>query len=231
MSAAILQRPKSDLSILNVPGCQFTATSLTIAPGLDFDHWQDLGTVLRRTCQGVQFWIGDWIRYGEAQYGEKYAEALLATGQTYKTLANQVYVSGRIDSSLRNETLSFSHHYAVAALTPSRQRKWLQKAEAEGWSYRQLRRAIEHKKHRVSGSLLDKIFERIDDGCYSVEAIMTCLECGKNMFGLEADDIKACVDKLVATGKVEWRPQGGRKEDQPGEMPMICVPKGTPIGR
>jgi hypothetical protein len=23
----------------------------------------------------------------------------------------------------------------------------------------------------------------------------------------------------------------GRKEDQPGEMPMICVPVGTPIGR
>ena len=231
MSAAIIQRPKSDLSILDVPGCQFTATSLTIQPGLAFDDWQDLGVRLRRACQGVQFWLGDWIRYGQASYGDKYSKAVEMTGLKYESLANDVYVASRVDISLRNERLSFNHHYAVAALKPAQQRKWLAKAEQEGWSYRQLRRAIAQKKHRANGSLLEKIYERIDDGCYTVEAIMTCLECGKNMFGLEAEQIKACVDKLVAAGKVEWRPQGGRKEDQPGEMPMICVPVGTPIGR
>lgn len=228
MSAAIIQSPKSNF--FDVPGCQFTATSLTIAPGLEFDHWQDLGTALRRTCQGVQFWIGDWIRYGEAQYGEKYNQAVEATGLKYQSLADDVYVSSRVDVSLRNEKLSFNHHRAVAALRPAQQKKWLAKAEAEELSYRQLRRAIEQKKKRVNGSLLDKIFDRIDDGCYTVEAIMSCLECGKNMFGLEAEEVKACVDKLVAAGKVEWRPQGGRKEDQPGGMPVICVPVGTPIG-
>lgn len=231
MSAAIIPKPQSNHSILDVPGCEFTATSLLIAPGLDFDHWQDLGALLRRTCQGVQFWLGDWIRYGEAEYGEMYTRAIKATGQTYRSLANDKYVASHVDSSLRNERLSFNHHYAVAGLTPAKQRKWLAKAEAERWSYRQLRRAIEQKKHKVNGSLLEKIYERIDDGCYTIEAIMTCLECGKNIFGLEVEEVKACVDKLVAAGKVEWRPQGGRKEDQPGEMPMICVPVGTPAGR
>lgn len=230
MSTAIAERPKSDLSIFDVPGCQFTATSLTIQPGLKFDDWQSLGMVLRRTCQGVQFWIGDWIRYGQTSYGDKYTKAVEMTGLKYESLANDVYVASRVAVSLRNERLSFNHHYAVAALRPAQQKKWLERAESEGWSYRQLRKAIEQKKHRVSGSLLDKIYERIDDGCYTIEAIMTCLECGKNMFGLEAEQIKACIDKLVAAGKVKWVPQGGRKDNQPGEMPMMCVPINNPVG-
>ena len=230
MSAAIAQRPQTERSILDMPGCQFTATSLTIQPGLDFDDWQTLGAMLRRACQGVQFWIGDWIRYGETNYGDKYTEAMAATGLKYKSLANDVYVASKVDISLRNERLSFNHHYAVAALKPAQQRKWLAKAEAEGLSYRQLRKAIEQKKRRVSGSLLEKIYDRIEDGCYTVEAIMTCLECGKNMFGLEADEIKACIDKLVTAGKVKWVPQGGRKDNQPGEMPMMCVPVDNPVG-
>jgi len=43
---------------------------------------------------------------------------------------------------LRNENLTFSHHVAIAPEEPGEQRKWLDRAEKEGWSSRQLRKEI-----------------------------------------------------------------------------------------
>lgn len=234
MSTNLAERSASPLTIFDIPGCKFTPTSLTIKPGLKFDHWERLGEMLKKTAQGVQFWIGDWIRYGESEYGEKYAQGLQTTGQTYQTLADDVYVASRVEISLRNEKLSFNHHRAVAALPPAQQKKWLSRAVTEGWSYRELRREIEKDKRgkdfKLTGTILDKVWERIQDGCYTADAILKCGECGKNIFDLDAEQIKLYMQQLVGAGKAEWRKQGGRKDDQRGDMVDLCVPVGTPFG-
>jgi hypothetical protein len=234
MSANLAPKPQTSFTIFDIPCCQFTATALTIKPGLKFDHWQRLGDMLKKTGQGVQFWIGDWIRYGESEYGEKYSQAIEVTGQNYKSLANEVYVANNVDNSLRNEKLSFNHHYAVASLPPIQQKKWLKRAEEEGWSYRELRREIEKQKResdfKLTGSILEKVWERVQDGCYTAEAILKCGECGKNVFDLDAEQIKLYMQQLVGSGKAEWRKQGGKKDDQRGSMLDLCVPAGTPAG-
>lgn len=35
----------------------------------------------------VQWWVGDWLNFGERKYGEKYAQGMDATGYAYQTVA------------------------------------------------------------------------------------------------------------------------------------------------
>ena len=67
----------------------------------------------------VQWWVGDWINYGEKQYGEAYAQAIEVTGKEYQALADTAWVAGKVEFSLRNENLSFAHHREVASLGPN----------------------------------------------------------------------------------------------------------------
>ncbi len=81
-----------------------------------------------RACQ---WWIGDWINYGDAAYGEKYAQALDETGLDVQTLMNAAWVAGRIPAGLREERLSWTHHREVAALEPEPRQALLERAVAE----------------------------------------------------------------------------------------------------
>lgn len=222
-------------NFLDIPGCEFTRTQLIISDEITFDEWCRLGDILRNVGGAVQFWIGDWIRFGENKWGEMYSQAIETTGLDYQTLMDAVYVARNVEFSLRNENLTWSHHRAVAPVQDrEEQRYWLDKAEDEKLPYRELRRLIDRaqraKDFRLVNTTLDKIWERIENGCYTVEAIQKCNECGKNVFDLEAEEIKLYMQQLVGSGKAEWRKQGGRKEGQKGDMPDLCVPAGMPAG-
>ena len=65
-----------------------TATGYHLPDGLTFDQWAAEGSVLLSMARSCMWWVGDWIRYGERRYGEKYAQAIEATGMTYGTLRN-----------------------------------------------------------------------------------------------------------------------------------------------
>lgn len=226
---------KSDApGLFDIPGCEFTRTELKLTKHLSFEHWERLGTLLRSVEGSIQFWIGDWINFGENKWGEKYSQAVDATGLDYGTLANAVSVAKHVDPSLRNEKLSWSHHVAVAKLEPTDQKMWLEKAEKEGLAYRELRRLVERaervKNFKLTSTILEKVWDRIEDGCYTAEAIAKCGECGNNIFNLELEEIKLYMQQLVGAGKAEWRDQGGKKDDQRGSMPKLCVPVGTPAG-
>lgn len=123
-----------------VKGVRFNPTSLDIPPDLDYDDWRVLGATLLSMHKGIQWWVGDWIRFGEAKYGEKYAQAMDATGISYGVLNNYVWVAEKFpQSSSRNERLTWSHHRVIADLpTPEARQKWLAKAEGEHLSSRDL---------------------------------------------------------------------------------------------
>jgi len=222
------------LTIFDIPGCTFNRTSLIISGSIKYEHWERLGEILRSVEGSIQFWIGDWVRFGETRWGEKYAQAIKTTGLDYQTIADCVSVANRVDFSLRHENLSFSHHRAVAGLEPKPQMEWLDKAEKEQLPYRELRRQIEQaerlEKFHLVNAVLEKIWERIQDGCYTTESIMTCSECRKDIFGLDIEEIRLYLQQLVGSGKAEWRPQGGETDVARGSPTMLCVPVGTPGG-
>ena len=105
-----------------------TPTGLVVTGDPSFNDWDICGAHLQRMEGAVQFWIGDWLNYGEHAYGEKYAHAVNDT-QT-ETWMNYAWVARHVEISTRVENLSWSHHREVAKLheTPDVQRALLEQA-------------------------------------------------------------------------------------------------------
>jgi hypothetical protein len=65
------------------------------------------------------------------------------TGLAYDTLSGYAMVAGRFTIGRRRLNLSFSHHQEVFSLgSDVEQDEWLDKAAQEGWSSKELRKAL-----------------------------------------------------------------------------------------
>jgi len=127
--------------------CNLKRTGLEINKNPSFDVWVTIGESLRSLGGGVLWWIGDWLNYGEKNYGSKYTQVMASTDYDYQTLRDAKWLSSKIELSRRRDNLSWSHHQEVAALEPTEQDKLLSDAEANGWTRNQLRTKIRETKH------------------------------------------------------------------------------------
>lgn len=116
-----------------------TTTSWNLDARLDLRDWLRYGRRLGLLGRSVNWWIGDWLRYGNAAYGERYSRASRVTGYDAQSLMNMVYVASRFEPERRREGLSWSHHAELAALSPAEQEHWLTLAEAQRLSVHSLR--------------------------------------------------------------------------------------------
>jgi hypothetical protein len=130
------------LSLVQVSNCTLTITAAEFEPGLAFTDWQEAGKRLCRVSACVNWWIGDWINYGQAAYGEKYTAALEVTGLDEQTLLNVAYVCRAVNLPTRVDVLSWSHHREVASLVHKQQQHWLALAVEGKWTVSQLRQAM-----------------------------------------------------------------------------------------
>jgi hypothetical protein len=105
-------------------------------------EWLATGRRLGALGRGSQWWIGDWVRYGAARWGEKYAEAARVTGYDVASLRNMAWVASCFDASIRNDKLTWSHHVLLAPLEPEQRRLWLERASEERFSVGDLRLAL-----------------------------------------------------------------------------------------
>lgn len=129
---------------LALPG-KVTATSLTLPKSMAFDDWQRVGEQISRVEHAVMWWMGDWWNYGERKYGELAARAV-DSGYAYDTWAQASRVSRAVEPCLRRQGLTWYIHKEVAALEPQDQVLILSQAEAEGWTVRDVRRAVRRLK-------------------------------------------------------------------------------------
>lgn len=106
---------------------------------LDLDEWVYHGVRLGAIGRGVAWWIGDWVNYGNARFGEKYVRAARITGYDLQSLMNMAYVASRFGISRRRENLSWSHHAEVAPLSEPEQELWLNIAAERRLSVRSFR--------------------------------------------------------------------------------------------
>lgn len=130
-------------------GFKFGKNGLQAVGEPSFDNWQECGEFIKKAEGAVQFWLGDWIKYGEGHYGEMYTQALEDTGYEYKTLVNDKYVASKIESSRRRDNLSFSHHAEVADLPPADQDKMLDIAEKDNLKRGEFRKVVREYKHKL----------------------------------------------------------------------------------
>jgi len=132
---------RAEQSILGTHA-KITPTSLIVTPGTKYEEWVQIGKTLQGISRAIGWWLGDWIRFGEAEYGEKYTQAIDATGLDYGYLNNLVYVCNAIDFSCRHEKLSFTIHAEVASVEPDIRNKLLDTAEKKEWHTREMREAV-----------------------------------------------------------------------------------------
>ena len=118
---------------LQMGAFHLTAVGMSVKGEPSFEEWEKCGAFLQRIEGAVQWWLGDWLNYGESSYGEKYSQALEVTGIPLATLENYAYVAGNLQDSRRREDLSFSVHSEIVGLqTAKEQDRWLAKAADEG---------------------------------------------------------------------------------------------------
>jgi len=119
---------------------------------MDFGEWATAGRRLSAMGRCGQWGLGDWIRYGNAKFGERYAWAARVTGYDVQTLMNMVYVASRFDISRRRENLSWSHHETIAALDPVEQDRWLDRATEDRLSISDLRSELRSLRRTAAGA-------------------------------------------------------------------------------
>lgn len=120
---------------------------LVFADHTPFVVWEVVTNQLLKAEKSIRWWIGDALRFGEATYGEKYTQAMDATGYSYSTLSQSVWVANKYpELSLRKDNCTFRQHEVVAALEPDEREEVLEIAYVKGWTDRQLRDEVAERK-------------------------------------------------------------------------------------
>jgi hypothetical protein len=142
---------------------------------LDRAGWLAAGVSLAEFGRVNNWWVGDWIRYGNAQWGEKYTEAARITGLDVKTLRNIAYVASRFDVSRRRDNLTWTHHAELAALSPERQEEWLERSLALNLSPGDLRLELRSAQRAIRATSGNDDAAAESEGA---EDNFTCPHCG-----------------------------------------------------
>jgi hypothetical protein len=142
---------------------------------IDYHDWVFEGRRIGAMGRGSPWWVGDWLLYGTARWGERYTEAVKITGYDGKSLRNMRYVASSFDLSLRRDILSWSHHALLAAFDPDEQKHWLDRAVADKLSVDDLR--VELRSARRGGYSTSS--HEDESPCVSEEATeVVCPACG-----------------------------------------------------
>jgi hypothetical protein len=143
--------------------------------GLGQAEWLSAGRRLGAIGRCSQWWIGDWIRYGTARWGEKYTEAARVTGYDVASLRNMAWVASQFDLSLRSDRLSWSHHVLLAPLEEEEQRQWIARAVEQRLSVADLRLELRARRRHARGE------EQVPAGDRSQEEGGVCPHCGHKL--------------------------------------------------
>lgn len=137
-------------------------TGVEVVGDPTFDEWQSAFTDLTRAQGSIHWWLGDMLAVGEARYGERYTQAVDATGYAVQTLMHMVFVASHVAPERRRPTLSFTHHKEVASLEPDDQEALLAEAEQRGWRSREMAEAVRAYKGALKPGKPDNLPARED---------------------------------------------------------------------
>jgi hypothetical protein len=145
---------------------------------IGLEEWSAGGRRFGEIGRCSQWWLGDWINYGNAKFGERYARAVRLTGYDAQSLMNMVYVASRFEISRRRENLSWSHHATLAALDVVEQERWLDRASAERLSVADLRVELRSLRRVLQAPAAER--QSVTATGPAVEALV-CPSCGERV--------------------------------------------------
>lgn len=122
-----------------------------LPPSISFERWRQVGANLQQMQRSVNWWAGDWLRFGEDRWGEAAYQAVAdITGHGDEALKQAVWVSSKFPEGTRVPSLSWSHHRAVAELEPLERQALLREAAEQQLSTRQLIERVRDRQAAIS---------------------------------------------------------------------------------
>ena len=173
-----------------------TPTAYVTEGNVPMGDWVTHGRRLGAVGRNASWWIGDWLRYGNAKYGERYVRASRITGYDTQTLMNMVYVASRFQRDRRRASLSWSHHAEVAALPEQEQEEWLTRAESDRLSVRCLREELRRERRAIEAPRQRQLLAAAARDSVPAD-IHCCPTCGQVVDEFESQ--RFCVDPQRAS--------------------------------
>ncbi|WP_146573684.1 hypothetical protein [Botrimarina hoheduenensis] len=124
---------------------RFTSVGVRIDGKPTLDAWKGPLQFALWCQKAGPWWIGDLLNAGEDGFGEAFY-AMCEGAVSGDQLNRYASVSRRVPLGSRVASQSWSAHAAVARLAPAEQRRWLLRAEKEGWSSEELRQQVRGAK-------------------------------------------------------------------------------------
>lgn len=225
MSTSLADQPQTNPGLFDIPGCQFSPVSLVLPEGLTFDHWQRIGRQLQLADLAVQWWIGDWLNFGEHHYEDKYAQAVEEFGRAKQTLINYAFVARNIPAYRRRYEVDYSTHAEVASLKPEDQEKVLAKAAKEHLSRKVVRREADKIKRAGKPKEEDSAFVLTKEGREFVDRYM------EELARLAEDVPSGCHSiQMMIYGqgnRAQWQKQRTRCADYKAIVELFSFEEGT----
>jgi hypothetical protein len=158
------------------PSSEITRVGWNPSADIGLEEWSAVGRRFGEIGRCSQWWLGDWIHYGNSRFGERYSRAVKLTGYDVQSLMNMVYVASRFEIYRRRENLSWSHHAAVAALDVADQEHWLARAITDKLSVADLRVELRGARRSRAAALAD---EEHSPTQLTIARTLVCPNCGE----------------------------------------------------
>jgi len=125
--------------------------SLEIDPAATRDDYVIYAMRIQQAWAALPWYLGDLLAAAEEIiFGEAYVQLVAFTDHRAQTLADYQWIARAVPAVIRRPGLSHTHHRYVAALKdqygqPDHESMamWLERAERERWSTRELKRALQ----------------------------------------------------------------------------------------
>jgi len=114
-----------------------TETGIRFTKSITREEHREVGLTLGRIEHGLQWAIGDW--YNAIRWGDK-EEACEAAGIGYRKATQYGWVASQYQITGRIVNLSFTHYEQALSVPEPQRASLLERAAAECWSIRQLRK-------------------------------------------------------------------------------------------
>jgi hypothetical protein len=99
-----------------------------------------LSTIEALSHESLDWWLGDFCNFGDAQFGEKYAQALELTDYTKGTITQIAYVARHVPPE--NRILPLSFMASVASRNEAEQKQLAERCHEEGLLQSEFRRMV-----------------------------------------------------------------------------------------
>ena len=133
------------------------------------EGWLEAGRRLSERTERDRWALGDWASVGERAYGDL-AAAAGEIGIAHQTIRNLATVARKVELSRRRDSLSWSHHAAIAALPADVGDDLLSRAAAEGWSRETMREEARAASREA----------RLEEQVAALEHALACARAGRD---------------------------------------------------